>query len=69
MNRPKFFLKKYLLLKKNAKLVLNGKTRTSFTIIKTSREDFVTGVSHRMISQAARPKQQSKGAYTIEQHH
>ena len=43
------FFKKCLLLKKDAKLVLNGKTRTSLTFMKPSREDFITGVSHRMI--------------------
>ena len=40
---------KMLLLKKDAKLVINGKTRTKFTFLKTLREDFVTGVPHRMI--------------------
>ena len=30
-------------------MVINGKTRTRFTFLKTFREDFVTGVSHRMI--------------------
>ena len=43
------FFKKCLLLKKDSKLVLNGKTRTSLTFMKPSREDFITGVSHRMI--------------------
>ena len=43
------FFKKCLLLKNDAKLVLNGKTRTSFTFMKTSREDFIAGVSHRII--------------------
>ena len=43
------FFKKCLLLKKDAKLILNGKTRTSFTFMKPSREDFNTGDSHRMI--------------------
>ena len=41
--------KKNVLLMKDAKLVINGKTRTRFTFLKTFREDFVTGVSHRMI--------------------
>ena len=40
---------KILLLKKDVKLVINGKTRTRFTFMKTFREDFVAGVSHRMI--------------------
>ena len=39
------FSKKCFLLTKDAKLVLNGKTRTSFTFMKNSREDFITGVS------------------------
>ena len=43
------FFQKMLLLKNDAKLVNNGKTRTSFTFMKTSREDFIIGVSHRMI--------------------
>ena len=43
------FFKKCLLLMNDAKLVHNGKTRTRFTLMKTSREDFKTGVSHRMI--------------------
>ena len=43
------FCKKCLLLKKDAKLVLNGKTRTILTFMKPSREDFITGISHRMI--------------------
>ena len=43
------FFQKMFIIKKDAKLVLNGKTRTSFTFMKTSREDFITGVSHRMI--------------------
>ena len=46
-DRNFFFL--ILLLMKDAKLVLNGKTRTRFTFMKTFCEDFVTGVSHRMI--------------------
>ena len=33
-------LTKILLLKKDAKLVLNGKTRRTFTFFKTFREDF-----------------------------
>ena len=45
--RPQF--KKICLLKNDAKLVINGKTRTRFPFLKTFRGDFVTGVSHRMI--------------------
>ena len=30
-------------------MIINGKTRTRFTFLKTFLEDFVTGVSHRMI--------------------
>ena len=40
---------KILLLKKDAQLVINDKTRTRFKFLKTFLEDFVTGVSHRMI--------------------
>ena len=30
-------------------MVINGKTRTKFKFLQTFLEDFVTGVSHRMI--------------------
>ena len=49
MNRPEF-KKKIVSLKKDAKLVINGIARTRFTFLKTFREDFVTGVSYRMIT-------------------
>ena len=56
MNKHKKFcirtdrkFKKILLLKKDAQLVINDKTRTKFKFLKTFLEDFVTGVSHRMI--------------------
>ena len=35
--------KKILLLKKDAQLVINDKTRTTFKFLKTFLEDFVTG--------------------------
>ena len=40
------FFQNILLLKKDAKLVINGKTQTKFTFLKTFREDFVSGVPH-----------------------
>ena len=43
----KFF--KILLLKKDAQLVINDKTRTRFKFLKNFLEDFATGVLHRMI--------------------
>ena len=48
-HEPTGILKKNLLLKKDAKMVINDKTRTRFTFLKTFREDFFTGFSHRMI--------------------
>ena len=43
-NRREYFFLLILLLKKDAKMVINGKTRTRFTFVKIFREDFVTGV-------------------------